>query len=322
MQEHSANGRDTKRFAFSASTVGVGANLDSPTLDESWAPACLPIIGGHSHSVVGFTVWPSASDPVLQFDLAETSITGRQTGGVPQAEEYETVIRKTVRNLNILHRLTASIGVEIKLHYTRRPSPAAATPRQRDLIDVSVTMFDPFVISTFGVAALPPLTNLSVLNPIVLNGQSGSIYLPGIPQYAGQDFKSFRAAGLGPQSIDTLRPDPAHHKHEIGGVESPALPGGHGHGLVYTALAEPQNQFIYDEPNLDFGKFVLPGLGEVYIGEWAGSPYRQLFTFLRVEIGVKDETGVEVGVQDQFQPRTAFKGQIVIDDDGGGGGYP
>jgi hypothetical protein len=266
---------------------------------------------------MGHTLWPSVSDPLLEFDLVETSITGRQVGFVSRHEEYETVIRKTVANLNILNRLIASIGVEIKFHYTRQPTPPAAAPRQRDLVDVTVNLFQPFVVDTCGVAPQAPLTNPNVLNPIVLNGQSGSAYIPGIPQYAGQDFKTFRG-GPGAQSIDTLRPDPAHHKHEIG----EGGPGGHGQGYIYTALVEPANQFVYDEPNLDFGKFDLPGLGEVYVGEWAGYPYHQSFTFLRVEIHDKDANGNEIGAQDQLTPRTAFKGQVVIDDDGSGNTYP
>jgi len=317
----SADGRNTKRFNYTACTVGVGAVLTSHLepatgvpMAESWAPACLPVIGGRSGSVVnGPVVWPTAADyasaglpndgPVLQFARAATKITGRLAVGTPQHEEYETVIQKTVTNLRILNRLTANLDVEIKYRYKRRPTPAG--PAQRDPIDVSLNVSN-FVITTPGAVMAPPLPN-----PITLNRD--------IPRSAGANFKKFlQGPASDPDSLKALRPGKQHHSHEHGESGN----GGHRHGAIYTALVEPVAlPFTYDEATLDFGRFDVPLSGlpntsafEVYVGEWYGQPYWQSLTFLRVELK---------NVTDPTNPAgPLFSGEIVIDDGDDGQTYP
>jgi hypothetical protein len=260
--------------------------------------------------VSGPVVFPAPDDyakmglsdggPVLRFDRCETEVTGRKLEDHPRHEVHETVIRKTVTNLNILNRLTASIGVEIKSTYTRRPTTPAAE-QQRDRVEVKLTITQPFIIDTPGVVLPIPLPN-----PIVLNTD--------IPASAGEDFKRFLQAGTPRISIDLLRPYPQHHKHEHGGVGS----CGHGHGLIHTALAEPAGEgspFTYSEQTLDFGRFdvPVPNVGDssfaVYVGEWSGQPYRQSLSFLRVQLK---------NVQDRLTPKGTFSGAIIIDDETNG----
>lgn len=276
------------RFFYSACTVGVGAVLTSPDLAESWAPASLPIIGGISTSRAVDVDWPPPpADPVLHFDLAESTITGRQLVATPGLEEYETITRKKVTNLNILNRVVASIDVGMRFHYRRRPTPTGP-PKQRDPIQVSF-MPDPpvFTISVDGA----PLA-------FTVNQQ--------IPKDAGNDFHAFRPPGMGPGLIDAQRPSPALLRHEHGENG----PGGHRHGFILTALAEPRASFLYQEP-CEFGRKDapdIPGLGRVYfyVAEWCGHPYRQNFTWLRV---------VLQDARDRVSPRGTFTGQIVIDEE-------
>jgi len=251
--------------------------LASPAAEESWAPACLPIIGGRSGSEARNVAWP-ASDPVLRFDLARTEVTGRQTG----PGEYTTIIRKTVTNLNILNWVTASVDARITFRYTEGPSPKV--DKQRDTVDVDITLLQPLAISISGVNLPAPIT----LNQAIYKG-------------AGADFKQFR------QDINQLRPGNKHHKGEIGEGGH----GGHNHGLIFTALAEPEASFTYADP--DFGMIPVPGLGKVYIAEWWAQPYWQNLTWLRV---------VLENAQDRLKPGSRFTGQIVVDDGDDGVSFP
>jgi hypothetical protein len=276
------------RFVYSACAVGVAAVLTSPAMEASWAASCLPIIGGHNDSApTGAVIWPTAADPVLRFSSAETKVTGRPGPGPGQ---HKTTIRKTVKDLNILNRVTASlIDVEIVCIYTLKGTPS--TDKQRDSVDVSLVLHAPFNINIQGVT-LPPIT---------LNTQ--------IPRDAGDDFKNFQKG-----SIDTYRPGNQNFRHEHGENGK----GGHKQGVIFTALAEPiksaavPNGFIYEERS--HGRVDLPGnLGHVFVGEWRGEPYHQSFTMLRVVLN---------GANDFNTPRGTFSGEIVIDGDPNGREYP
>ncbi len=275
------------RHIFSACAVGVGAVLTSPAMEESWAASCLPIIGGHSVSEAGPVDWPNASDPVLHFDLARTELTGRRTG----ASEYTTSIRKTVTNLNILHRVEGSIDVAFNFKYTVNGN--SATPvAQRDRVDVSVALLRPLGLFIRG-AAVPSGINL---NETIMDS-------------AGKDFMRFLTpAGIAPPTrIGELRPA-KHHKHEHG----ENVPRGHKQGVILTSLIEPVGSFTYTPPD-DFGLLVVPGLGKVYFGEWWAEPYRQSCTLLRVVLS---------GASDFVNPQTAFSGEIVIDGEENGREVP
>jgi hypothetical protein len=269
------------KHIYTACAVGVGAVLTNPAGEMSWAASCLPIIGGVSVGHQGSVDWPSAANRVLHFDSAHTEVRGRKVSpGV-----YETIIQKTVTNLNILGRVQTSIDARFTFIYTVRQSPGG--PRQRDPIDVSVSM--------------PPwdITVDTVTRTVSLN--------QGIISNAGRDFKRFK--GSGPGSIDDVRPIPQHHKHEHGEV----VHGGHNQGVILTALAEPMDLFAYADP--DFGRWLPePSDMEVYVGEWWGEPYRQSITLLRV---------VLKGAKDPEDPsQTAWWGEIVVDGEDNGREMP
>jgi len=228
--------------------------------------------------------WPSAADPVLKFDLARTEVTGRPGLGTGQ---HTTTIKKRVENLNILNRVIATLDVDLIFTYTRNPTPAA--PKQRDPVRVSIVA-NQLAVSIDGIPV-----------PFTLNA--------GIPDAAGQDFKTFRLPGPGAGRIESFRPGLAHHKHEHG----EAGPGGHNHGVIFTALAESTGAvpFIYADP--DFGLVSRPNL-DVYFAEWWGEPYRQSFTLLRVVLKNAQDSRSALG--------TFFTGEVVIDGDPNGREYP
>jgi len=265
-----AAGGSTRHY-YCACAAGVAAVLTQPTpIDQSWAGAALPIIGGRSASQAGPVIWPSPLDPVLRFDSARTEITGRQTA----PGEYTTIIRISVANLNILNRITGSIDVGFTFVYKDDPN----NNRNKDVVDVTITPAEPFAR-----LAVPGVSSVGIsFNPSLFTG-------------AGKDFKKLR------NDMNTIRPGKKHRKHPHGEA------GGHGHGILHTALAEPAGTFTYDDP--DFGMIAVPDLGKVYFGEWSAEPYRQNFTVLRVEL---------LGAQDKLNPQSKFTGQIVIDEDENG----
>jgi len=292
------------RHFYSASAVGVGAVLTSPALEESWAASCLPIIGGRSTSpIAGPVAWPTAADPVLQFQLAQTEVTGRETAAPPKAPPappgtryYRTTMRKTVTRLNLLNRVIASIDVTLTFVYE---SHLLVVNRHLDkLVVVDVDSNTPPAAEPFANVAIP---GVALPAPITLTA--------GIYQQAGLDFKAFRAAG-----VDALRPLPKHLKHGQGEL------AGHKQGVFFTALAETGGAVFGTYVSPDFGRVdlpVLPGdagsVGSVYFGEWHGEPYHQSFTLLRVVLN---------NAQDALSRQTAFTGEIVIDGDENGRTVP
>jgi hypothetical protein len=244
------------KHIYTACAVGVGAVLTNPAGEMSWAPSCLPIIGGVSVGHQGSVDWPSAANRVLHFDSAHTEVRGRKVSdGV-----YETTIQKTVTNLNILNRVQTSINALFTFVYTVGQSPGG--PRQRDPITVTVSM------APWNITVDTSTRTVSLNQDIISN--------------AGRDFKRFRGSGTG--SVATDRPGREHHKHEHGEGGQ----GGHNQGVILTALAEPKGSFTYGDP--DFGRWLPdPPDMEVYVGEWWGEPYRQSITLLRVVLkGAKD----------------------------------
>ena len=259
---------------YSACAVGVGAVLTAPVTDaESWAASCLPIIGGHSACEANNKAWP-AGDPVVSFSMARTELRGTQTG----PNEYTTTVRKTVMGLNILNRVTGNLDATLTFKYFAKPG------RVDDEVEVSITPAAPYAgLTLHGVSFSP----------------ASITFKKELYEGAGKNFKKFRG------DINTLRPGAKHLKHAHG------EPGGHNHGLIMTALAEPEASLLYNNP--DHGKVDVPGLGSVYFGEWWAEPYRQSFTLLRVKM--KD-------AQDRLNPATKFSGQIVIDEEENGRDVP
>jgi len=168
----------------------------------------------------------------------------------------------------------------------RQPAHSLRPLRVLNVVDndIRADLLQPLAISISGVNLPAPIT----LNQAIYKG-------------AGADFKQFR------QDINQLRPGNKHHKGEIGEGGH----GGHNHGLIFTALAEPEASFTYADP--DFGMIPVPGLGKVYIAEWWAQPYWQNLTWLRV---------VLENAQDRLKPGSRFTGQIVVDDGDDGVSFP
>jgi len=264
-------GSSTRHF-YSACAAGLGVVLKSPAnISQSWAGSALPIIGGRGGALAGSVVWPNTLNPLLSFDEAWTEITGTETG----PGTYTTTIQIAVTNLNILNRIAGSINVTFKFVYIDDP-----TDRNKDVVDVTITPAAPYS----GLTIPGVVTDRISFNTSLFTG-------------AGKDFRKLRS------DIDRIRAGAKHKKHPHGEA------GGHKHGVLFTALVEPERTFTYSDP--DFGMFptAVPGLGKVYFGEWWAEPYRQDFTLLRVVL------------EDAFaesNPNVKFRGEIVIDENENG----
>jgi len=275
-------------FKYSASAVGVGAVLTAPAPNaESWAPCCLPIIGGRSGSVAGPVVWPTPADPVLRFDLARTEVTGVQV----DPQQFRTRISIEVLGLNILNRVRGDIKAQLQFTYRL----ARGANRLSDSVGVLVAPRNPY-------------TGISVLDA---NGRNRlprrTTFQAGIFGPAGKNFLQFRDGVRGGRGsiIDGLRPRAGGGGRARGGGNQHLR---HAHGQVFTALAEPTNLFVYNDPN--FGLLRVDNELSVYLGEWWAEPYRQSFTLLRVELN---------RARDARNPRgSRFTGQIVIDEEENG----